>query len=74
MTGTHKLTLEFSRSDNYNIDTSLASNYDNTQIEAEFLDEILIQEIRANFAPEDIFDEQVLIDWAVDYDRDRGEE
>lgn len=73
MTGTHKLTLEFSRSDNYNIDTSLASNYDNTQIEAEFLDEILIQEIRANFAPEDIFDEQVLIDWAVEYDRDRGE-
>ncbi len=73
MTGTHTLQLEFSRKDSYEISTAMASGYEYTNIEAEFIDEILIEQIRENFSPEDIFDEQVLIDWAMDHDRDRGE-
>ncbi len=68
---THKLTLKFDRTKSFEI---LASQYDDATIEAEFDDDVLINEITDNFAPEDIFDEQVLIDWAVDHDRDRGEE
>ncbi len=64
--GTHTLTLEFSRSDNYNIDTSLAGDYDKTQITAEFVDEVLIKEITENFSPEEIFGEDCLNDWAID--------
>lgn len=62
--GTHILTLEFSRSDNYEINTSLASNYDNTQIEAEFVDEVLAEQIRENFDPEEIFNDWTLKVWA----------
>ena len=64
--GTHTLTLEFSRSDNYSIDTSLAGDYDKTQIVAEFVDEVLIREITENFSPEEIFGEDCLNDWAID--------
>lgn len=70
--GTHTLTLEFSRSDNYSIDTSLAGDYDKTQITAEFVDEVLIKEITENFSPEEIFGEDNLRDWAID--NLRGEE
>ena len=70
--GTHTLTLEFSRSDNYSIDTSLAADYDKTQITAEFVDEVLIREITENFSPEEIFGEDCLNDWAID--NMRGEE
>ena len=65
--GTHTLKLEFSRSENYDLNTSLASFYDRTQIEAEFCDDILIEEIRANFNPDDIFTDEQLVEWAEAY-------
>lgn len=64
-----KLTLQFDRTVAFEIATQI---YDNANIEAEFVDEVLIKEITENFSPDDIFSEQVLIDWAVDHDRDQG--
>ena len=70
--GTHTLTLEFSRSANYDICTDMASSFEHTQIRAEFDDEVLIKEIVENFSPEEIFGEDCLNDWAID--NMRGEE
>ena len=65
--GTHTLTLEFSRSANYEIIGGFYANPDSISIEAEFVDEVLIHEIRENFSPEDIFTDDELKDWAENY-------
>ncbi len=65
--GTHTLTLEFSRNDNYEIIGGFYANPDSISIEAEFVDEVLIHEIRANFEPEDIFSVDALKQWAENY-------
>ena len=70
--GTHTLKLEFIRNGEYDLNTSLASSYEHTQIEAEFDDDVLIKEITENFSPEEIFGEDCLNDWAID--NMRGEE
>lgn len=67
MTGTHTLKLEFSRSDSYEISTAMATHYNHTQIEAEFVDEILTEQIESNFRPEEIFCDYDLKQWAEDH-------
>lgn len=64
MKGTHELQLEFSRTSNFELGTGIASCLDNTRIQAYFIDEILAEQIRENFEPEEIFSDNQLVKWA----------
>lgn len=64
MKGTHELALEFSRTSNFELGTGIASCLDNTRIQAYFIDELLAEQIRENFEPEEIFTDDQLVKWA----------